>query len=107
MKIIVTIIPTNLVANSLLSFFWCFHRNQEQETNFLQVGGLVCVFLFLRPSTVKASSVWISWDTSWDTREQINNLMLNKLTSYANFLHRYFRIHHLTFLTSQVVLFAH
>ena len=61
MKIIVTIIPTNLVANSLLSFFLGFHRNQKQETNFQQVGGLVCVFLFLRPSTVKASSVWISW----------------------------------------------
>ena len=35
-----TIIPTNLVTNSLLSFL-SFHRNQKQELNFWQVGGLV------------------------------------------------------------------
>ena len=41
MKIIVTIIPTDLVTNSLLSFFLSFLTNQKQESDFLQVGGLV------------------------------------------------------------------
>ena len=44
-------------------------------------------------STVKASSVWIRWDT----REQINNVMLKTLNSCAKSLHRYFRMQHLTF----------
>ena len=47
----------------------------------------------LRPSTVKASSVWIKWDT----REQINDVMLKTLNSYADSLHRYFRMQNLTF----------
>ena len=57
----------------------------------------------LRPFTVKASSVWISWDT----REQINDVTLKTLISYAKYLHRYFRMQHLTFLTSQFILFTH
>ena len=57
----------------------------------------------LRPSTVKASSVWIRWHA----REQINDVMLKTLISYAKFLHRYFRMQHLTFLTSHFILFAH
>ena len=39
----------------------------------------VCVCLCLRPSTVKALSLWISWDT----REQINDVMLKTFISYA------------------------
>ena len=38
MKIIVTIIVTNLVKNSLSFFFLLFHGNQKQESNFQQVG---------------------------------------------------------------------
>ena len=53
----------------------------------------VCVCVCLRPSTVKASSVWIKWDT----REQINDVMLKTLNSYADSLHRYFRMQNLTF----------
>ena len=41
MKITVTIIPTSLVRNSLLSLLLSFRRNQKQESNFQQVGGLV------------------------------------------------------------------
>ena len=63
----------------------------------------VCVCMYLRPFTVKASSVCISWDI----REQINDVMLKALISYAKSLHRYFRIQHLTFLTSHIILFAH
>ena len=39
-KTIVTIIPTNLVTNSLL-FLACPCRNQKQESNFQEVGDLV------------------------------------------------------------------
>ena len=53
----------------------------------------VCVCVCLRPYTVKTSSVWI-W---WDSREQINDVMLKTLYSYANSLHRYFRMQNLTF----------
>ena len=41
MKIIVTIIPTDLVANSPLFSFLSFLTNQKQELGFQQVGGLV------------------------------------------------------------------
>ena len=43
MKIIVTIIPTDLVTNLLLSSFCPFlqTKNQKQESGFQQVGGLV------------------------------------------------------------------
>ena len=50
MKIIITIIPTDLVTNWLLSFF-SFFVNQKQESGFQQVGGLlmgnISVFLFI------------------------------------------------------------
>ena len=48
----------------------------------------VCVCVCVRPSTVTASSVWISWDT----REQISDVMLKTLISYAKSLHRFFRV---------------
>ena len=53
----------------------------------------VCVCVCECLSTVKASSVWIRWCT----REQINNVMLKMLSSYANSLHCYFRMQSLTF----------
>ena len=71
------------------------------------VGGWVgvgaCVCVCLRPFTVKASSLWISWNT----REQINNVMLKTLIPYAKSIHRYFRMQHQTFLTSHFILFTH
>ena len=63
----------------------------------------VSVCVCLRPFTVKASSAWISWDT----REQIKEIMLKTLISYAKSRHRYFRMLLLTFLTSHFILFAH
>ena len=41
MKIIVTIIATYLVINSILLAFLSFLRNQKQESNFQKVGWLV------------------------------------------------------------------
>ena len=41
MKIIVTIIATDLVTNLHLSFFLSFLTNQKQESGFQQAGGLV------------------------------------------------------------------
>ena len=61
----------------------------------------VCTSVYVL-SKAKASSVWISWDT----REQINDVILKTLISYAKSLHRYFRMQHLTFLTSHFILFA-
>ena len=50
MKIIVTVIPKNLVTNLLFSSF-SFLTNLKQESGFWQVGGLVTrnisVFLFI------------------------------------------------------------
>ena len=69
----------------------------------------VCVYVYVYvcaclPSlTVKASSVQISWNT----REQINDAMLKTFISYAKSFHHYFRMQHLTFLTSHVILFTH
>ena len=40
MKIIVTIIPKNLVANFVFILFLSFLTNQKQESVFQQVGGL-------------------------------------------------------------------
>ena len=56
-----------------------------------------------RPFTVKASSVWISWTV----REQINDVVLKTYISYVRSLHHYFRMKHLTFLTSNFILFTH
>ena len=53
----------------------------------------VCVCVCLHPSTMKASSVWIRWDT----REQINDVMFKMLNSSAGSRHRYFRMLNLTF----------
>ena len=41
MRIIITVIPTDLVTNSLLSSFFFFLTSQKQELGFQQVGGLV------------------------------------------------------------------
>ena len=46
----VTIIPTNLVTNSLSSLFLSFHKNKKQESNFQQVGGLVTRNSFFKVS---------------------------------------------------------
>ena len=51
----------------------------------------VCVCV--RPSTVKASSVWIKWDT----REQIKDVMLKTWNSSAGSFHRYIGMQNLTF----------
>ena len=40
MKIIVIVIPANLVTNLVIPFL-SFRRNQKQESNFHQVGDLV------------------------------------------------------------------
>ena len=60
----------------------------------------VCVCL--RPSNLKASSIW-----GWKSRVQINDVVLKTLFSSANFLHRYFSMNHQAFLTSRFILFAH
>ena len=66
------------------------------QTHYLVPGYVcvcVCVCVCLRPSTVKASSVWIKWDT----KQQINDVVLKTLDSSAGSLHRYFGIQKLTF----------
>ena len=62
----------------------------------------VCVCVCVRPFTVKASSVWISWIT-----RDPNFDVLRTLISYAISLHRYVRMKHLTFLTSHFILLTH
>ena len=41
MKLMVTVFPTNLVVNLLLSLFLSILRNEKLESDFQQVGGLV------------------------------------------------------------------
>ena len=53
----------------------------------------LCVCVCLHPSIVKASSVWISWDT----RKQINDVVSKTLDSSAGSLHLYFGMQSLTF----------
>ena len=62
----------------------------------------MCVSMYLHPFTVKASSVWISWNT----REQINDAVLKTFLSYVKSFHRYFRMKHQTLLTSHFILFT-
>ena len=56
----------------------------------------------LRPSTVKALSVW-----SWDSKGQINDVGLNTFLTSAKSLHRYFSVKHRAFLVSLFILFTH
>ena len=60
-----------------------------------------CVCVCLRPSTVKASSFW-----GWNSRGQINDVVLKTLFPSAKFPHRYFSMNHQAFLTSRFILFA-
>ena len=53
----------------------------------------VCKCVCLGPSTVKASSVWISWDA----REQINDVVLKTLDSSGGSNYCYFGMQNLTF----------
>ena len=69
--------------NEVFSSFWCC----------CCVCVCVCVCVCLRLSIVKASSVWIKWDT----REQINDVLLKTLNSYVDSLYRYFIMQNLTF----------
>ena len=66
-------------------------QRQRSVHDFLMMLTCVCVCLSL--STVKASSVWISWDT----REQINDVVLKTLDSSSGSLHRFFGMQSLTF----------
>ena len=66
-------------------------QRQRFVHDFLMMLTCVCVCLSL--STVKASSVWISWDT----REQINDVVLKTLDSSSGSLHRFFGMQSLTF----------
>ena len=62
----------------------------------------MCVCVFVRPSTVNALSVRVSWDS----REKINDVMLKALNSYADSYHRYFRMQNLTFQLA-ALFFSH
>ena len=63
----------------------------------------VCVCVCLRPFTVKALSVW----NSWNAREQINDVVLKTFLFSAKSLHLYFRMKHWAFLNSHFILFTH
>ena len=71
----------------------------------MNLPGFACVraCVCVRPFTVKASSVWISWTA----REQINDVVLKTFVFSAKFLRRYFRMKHLTFLINHFILFTH
>ena len=64
---------------------------------------LACLCVCIRPFTVKASSLWVSWDA----REQIIDVMSKRFLSYTISLHRYFILKHLIFLSSNFIRFTH
>ena len=77
---------------SLSSFF--FKKNcSDHCVCVCVVCCVLCVCVSLHLSTVKASSVWISWDTM----EQINDVVLKTLDSPAGSLRCYFGMQNLTF----------
>ena len=70
----------------------------------------VCVYVYvyvcvccvsLRPSTVRASSVW-----GWKSRGQINDVALETLPSSTKSVHRYFSMKYQAFLASSFILFT-
>ena len=92
---------------------WNLRKKIESEVKFrwyitLSLCVYVCVCVCarvrvrVRPFTVKASSAW----NSWTAREQINDIALETFTFYAKYLHCYFRMKHLTFLTNHFILFT-
>ena len=94
---------TECLSNLVISKLTC----QKKQTSGGGGGVCVCVCACMRacvrararacvclgPSTVKASSVWISWDA----REQINDVVLNTLDSSGGSLYCYFGMQNLTF----------
>ena len=82
---------------SLKNYLYFIKREELGKVRF---SFRVCVCL--RPSTLKASSVW-----GWKSRVQINDVVLKTLFSSAKFLQRYFSMNHQAFLTSCFILFAH
>ena len=59
----------------------------------------LCICMCLSPFTEKASSVW----NSWNTRKQINDVVLKTFLFSAKSLLRYFRMKHQIFLTSHFI----
>ena len=66
---------------------------QTADLNFSHQGNNIYVCVCLRPSTVKASSVW----KTETAREQINDVVLKTWDSSAGSLHLYFGMQYLTF----------
>ena len=62
----------------------------------------MCVWVCLPPSTENASSVWV-----WNSRGQINDVVLKTFLSSTKSFHRYFSMKHQAFLTSRFILFTH
>ena len=81
---------SHVTQGLLWLLFLCSLRTKSYETYCWIIRNWQDWFVFgvcVRSSTVKASSVWISWET----REQINDVMLKTLMSCAKSLHRYVR----------------
>ena len=55
----------------------------------------------LRPSIVKALSIW-----GWNSRGEINDVVLKTFLSSAKYLHRYFSMKHRAVLTGRFILFT-
>ena len=61
----------------------------------------VCVCVCLRPSTVKASFIW-----GWNSRGQINDVVMKTFFSSAKFCYHYFSMKNRAFLTSRFIYFT-
>ena len=78
---------------------WIKTRNNVSVTFYACV--CVCVCVCAIPFTVKASSA-----RGYNSRGQINNVVLKMFLSSAKFPHRYFSMKHRVFLTSHFILFT-
>ena len=67
----------------------------------------VCVSVSVSVSVCTSSLKVLSVSISWIAKEQINDVVLKTSFSYAKSLRHYFRMKHLTFPTSEFILFTH
>ena len=93
--------PSQILSNVNHSKFFCSHFFCKSIFTVLCVRACVRACVRLRPSIVKALSIW-----GWNSRGEINDVVLKTFLSSAKYLHRYFSMKHRAVLTGRFILFT-
>ena len=93
--------PSQILGNVNHSKFFCSHFFCKSIFTVLCVRACVRACVRLRPSIVKALSIW-----GWNSRGEINDVVLKTFLSSAKYLHRYFSMKHRAVLTGRFILFT-